>query len=66
MKSNPNLNCIYVMISHTSNSVVNHSKSQQLVSKENSISMSNNNNHVINASKVVQYFLNLINFFKLQ
>ncbi len=49
MKSNPNLNCINVMISETSNSVVNHFESQELVSKENSISISKNNNDVMNA-----------------
>jgi lipid II:glycine glycyltransferase (peptidoglycan interpeptide bridge formation enzyme) len=48
-ESNPNLNCINVMISETSNSVVNHFESQELVSKENSISISKNNNDVMNA-----------------
>jgi hypothetical protein len=48
-ENNRNHNCVNVIISETSNSVVNHFDSQELVSKENSISKSKNKNDVMNA-----------------
>jgi hypothetical protein len=48
-EQNPNHNCINVIISETSNSVVNHFDSQELNSYENSISKSEDKNDVMNA-----------------